>query len=282
MNPYWGNAGDIVKHCLLVAWLDFLQPGMLQAYVETHAGAPLYGPEGPVPFREAEHPHVVDLLDLYRTEALPPALTSLSWFKELDLLNGALDQSTPYYLGSPAWAVAHFPGVGSENTRGARMYFMESDPESVSLLEAWAQDQNSPPTITVHNGDGPSLVNRIVPIKTFEQERTTIFIDPFAWTDELDKDARSWLDKGAIVIGWYPIFDSSRTTFIPCANLEYKSGYSQLSRIEVVWDIDAKSPLVGAGMFFAPCNKVLASTLAELGKQLETSLRMALKKAQCH
>jgi len=279
MNHHWGNAGDIVKHCLLVAWLDSLKPGVLRTYVETHAGAPLYGPQGPVPFRETEHPHVADLLDLYRSGALPPRIASLPWLKELSLLNASQHQSIPHYLGSPAWAFTHFPGLGAQGAQNTRMLLIENDPESIKLLMAWAERRNGPPTVTVLEGDGPSLVSAILPIELSEQGDTVIFIDPFAWTDELDAQARSWLHEGSTIIGWYPIFDPRRPTFKPLADLGCEPE-CPLARVEVIWDIDAKSPLVGAGMFFAPCKDSFAEELTDLGCQLEKTLRMALEKAE--
>lgn len=183
-----GNVGDVLKHCLLMAWVRRLQANGPVHVIDTHAGQGMYRL-----FPTGEWDAGVGRIDASDTADAPPLVQR--WLAAIG------DKRTPgkggLYPGSPA--LVH-QALRTED----RLTLVEIADDPRAKLEAFYADE---PRVDVQGGDGLAVASG--PIS--EGARRAVFIDPpyatkAEWTQVAQAVAAVRAADPTAAIGvWYPI-----------------------------------------------------------------------------
>jgi 23S rRNA (adenine2030-N6)-methyltransferase len=189
-----GNHADVLKHAVLLAWIEALVRKEAPCFVlDTHAGRGQYdlGAEGAGPTGEA----AAGIARLWGEAGLPPLLERLCRAVAAFNPDGVLR----HYPGSPRLALAALRAQD-------RLAACERQPEEVQALRATLAGERR---AVVHEGDGYALLRALLPPA---EKRGLVLVDPPYEAQEaeyprvlaaVEEALERWPTGGAAV--WYPI-----------------------------------------------------------------------------
>ncbi|MEZ4454541.1 MAG: 23S rRNA (adenine(2030)-N(6))-methyltransferase RlmJ [Nannocystaceae bacterium] len=232
-----GNAGDVLKHLVLVLLLQHLRRKPAPFCVlDTHAGRGLYDLAGAAATRTGEHLDGIGRLWGWREP--PPGIAE--YLEVVARVHGAAEGPLRHYPGSPTIARALLRPQD-------RLILCELHPEEHAALRLQI---GRDPQVAVHHMDGYQGIRAFLPPK---ERRGLVLVDPpFERGDELAAAVAALVEghrrfAGGIFAIWYPI--KGRATIREFEAALRGSGIPKVLAVELLpYPDDRPDRLGGSGM----------------------------------
>lgn len=260
-----GNHADVLKHLVLVRILRYMnQKEKPYWYIDTHAGAGLYGLDSGYAIKNAEHEEGINRL--WAATELPEPLADF-----VDLLRGLNTRGRlTLYPGSPYIAQTLMRPID-------KMRLFEMHPTDIELLGRTFHDGRR---VVVTLGDGFAGLKALLPPPP---RRAVVLIDPsyedkadYARVPEALKDSLKRFSTGTYAI-WYPLLGRADAQRLPerLRSAANAAGVEWLDvSLQVYKPVTGEPGMHGSGLFIVnppwtleaelrECLPVLAERLAQ-------------------